>query len=660
MVLLRALCLRSPREIVSRSGEVSLMRRQAFWLCTLFAITAGVSGLVHASTDGSKVADAAMASDRASVRTLIQAGEDLNAAQGDGMTALHWAARHGDAELVKMLIAAGANVRATTRLGSYTPLLLASQIGHAAAIEALIAAGADPKGTTSTGVTPLMFAAASGQVDALKALLAHGADVNTAEPTRGETALMFAAANKRAEAVRLLIAAKADVNATTKVVSLKTAPPSPEEEAYLAAVAAGRAGGAGGGGGRGGRSGAAAVPAATAPAAATPPQAADAAAPAGGRQAAGAADQSAQQTTAGAGPGGGGGRAGGRGGRGAVTGIAGVSRPYTYAELINGQGGLTPLLFAARQGDSESVKALIDAGAGINIVSGGDTTSPLLMAVVNGYFDLAAYLIERGADPSLASDNGVTPLYATVNIQWAPRSLYPQPRAYLQQKLTYLDFMKLLLDKGVDPNARVMKKVWYQEFNFPLLGVDEIGATPFWRAAYASDVEAMKLLVAHGADPNIPTIKPAGRPRTGDAAGRETIDDVSGLPPVPIAGPGIPPLLAAAGAGYGEGFAGNSHRTAPGGFLSAVKYLVEELHVDVNVRDHEGNTALHDAAARGDNATIEFLVSKGADVKAVNRAGETTADMANSPVSRIEPYPETIALLEKLGAKNNHRCKACS
>jgi len=573
------------------------------------------------------------------------------------MTALHWAARHGDTALVKMLIAAGANVRATTRLGGYTPLLLASQIGHAQVIDALIAAGADAKGTTASGVTPLMFAAASGQVDAVKALIAHGADVNAAEPTRGETALMFAAANKRADAVRLLIAAKADVNAATKVVSLKTAPPSPEEEAYLAAVAAGRAGGGGGRGG--GRAGAAATPAGASPAAGAPLPSADAAAPAGGRQAAtgGAAEPAAAQ---GGGGGGGGGRAGGRGGRGAVTGVAGVSRPYTYAELINGQGGLTPLLFSARQGDLDSVKALLDAGAGINTPSGGDNTSPLLMAVINGYFDLAAYMIERGADPSLAGDNGVTPLYAAINIQWAPRSLYPQPRAYLQQKLTYLDFMKLLLDKGVNPNVRLMKKVWYQEFNFPLLGVDEIGATPFWRAAYAADVDAMKLLVAHGADPSIPTIKPAGRPRTGDAAGRETIDDVSGLPPVPIAGPGIPPLLAAAGAGFGEGFAGNSHRTAPGGFFPAVKYLVEELHVDPNVRDHEGNTALHDAAARGDNETIEFLVSKGADVKALNRAGETTVDMANSPVSRIEPYPATIALLEKLGAKNNHRCKACS
>jgi ankyrin repeat protein len=343
-----------------------------------------------------------------------------------------------------------------------------------------------------------------------------------------------------------------------------------------------------------------------------------------------------------------------------VTGIAGVSRPYTYAELINGQGGFTALHFAVRQGDAASAAALLDAGAPIDTATGGDGTPPLLLAVINGHFDLAAALLDRGASPALASDNGVTPLYAALNVQWAPRALYPQPRTHLQQKLTYLDLMKRLLDRGVDPNVRLIKKVWYQEYNFPLLGVDEIGATPFWRAAYAADVEAMKLLVAHGADPNVPTIKPAGRPRTGDAGGRETIEDISGLPPVPVAGPGIPALQAAAGSGYGEGFAGNSHRTAPGGFLPAVKYLVDELHLDVNGRDHEGNTALHHAAARGDVPMIEYLVSKGADVRAVNRAGETTADMANSPVSRIEPYPDAIALLVKLGAKNNGKCKACS
>jgi uncharacterized protein len=215
-----------------------------------------------------------------------------------------------------------------------------------------------------------------------------------------------------------------------------------------------------------------------------------------------------------------------------------------------------------------------------------------------------------------------------------------------------------LLEKGANPNARVTKKVWYSGYNFDLSGVDEVGATPFWRAAYGSDVEAMKLLVSYGADPNIPTAKPPGRPRTGDADIRQ-IADVSGLPEVPVGGPAIPPLQAAAGAGYGEGFAGNSHRYAPSGQLAAVKYLVEELHADVNQRDHEGNTALHQAATRGDNEMILFFVEHGADVLAVNREGQTTVDMANGPVQRTQPFPETIALLEKLGAKNNHKCLSC-
>ena len=93
--------------------------------------------------------------------------------------------------------------------------------------------------------------------------------------------------------------------------------------------------------------------------------------------------------------------------------------------------------------------------------------------------------------------------------------------------------------------------------------------------------------------------------------------------------------------------------------LAAVKYLVEELGADVNVRDAEGNTALHHAASRGDNEMIQYLVSKGADVTKVNRAGQTTVDMANGPVQRTQPYPETIKLLEGLGAKNNHKCVSC-
>jgi hypothetical protein len=167
----------------------------------------------------------------------------------------------------------------------------------------------------------------------------------------------------------------------------------------------------------------------------------------------------------------------------------------------------------------------------------------------------------------------------------------------------------------------------------------------------------MKLLVSYGADPSIRTKKNAGRGRFGDVD-RE-VKDVSGLPPVPVGGPAVTPLQAAAGVGYGEGFAANLHRFAPTGMLAAVKYLVEELHVDVNEYDHEGNTALHHAAARGDVEMIQYLVSKGANVQAVSREGRTTADMANGPVQRIQPFPEAVALLEKLGSKNNHKCVSC-
>ena len=93
--------------------------------------------------------------------------------------------------------------------------------------------------------------------------------------------------------------------------------------------------------------------------------------------------------------------------------------------------------------------------------------------------------------------------------------------------------------------------------------------------------------------------------------------------------------------------------------MPTVKYLVEELGANVNARDHNGYTAVHHAAARGDNAVISYLVQQGADVTFVSRRGQTTVDMANGPFQRIQPFPETILLLESLGAKNNHNCVSC-
>ena len=605
----------------------------------LGVLGAGVlSVLLSASPNDARVADAAMAGDREVVRSLLKQGADVNAAQGDGTTPLHWAARRGDVELAQMLIYAGANVRATTRLGGWTPLLMAAQLGHAKMIETLLNAGSDLKTTTAFGATPLMLASAAGNPDAVRLLLSKGGDVNAAESVRGETALMFAAAYNRVDAMRLLIDAGADVKRLSKVFDLKSQTnANPDEDAFLRAQQDGLRQGARGGRGQGGGYGGAEAPAET-----ERPAGQRAATP-GARAASGGtpAGPQAPPPTAARPPE-----------------VAGGTRQFRFAELVSAQGGLSPLLFAARQGHLQAAQLLLARGADVNQISTSDATSPLLIAIINGHFDLAKVLLDAGADPKLASDNGVTPLYAVLNVQWAPKALYPQPRAYTQQKLTHIEMMKLLLDKGVDVNARLHRKVWYSGYNFDLSGVDEIGATPFWRAAYASDVEAMRLLVAHGADPNIPTMKPAGRPRTGDG-GRETVDDVSTQPAVPVGGPGVTPLQAASGVGFGEGYAANSHRNAPTGWMPAVKYLVEDLSVDVNAQDHEGNTALHHAAARGDNEMILYLVSKGADVMAVNRAGETTVDMANGPVQRIQPFPETIALLEKMGAKNNHRCKSC-
>ena len=567
-------------------GVVNVRASTMTRVFTGIALTIALSIGVHAAE--SLIAEAAARGDRDAVKSLLKKAADVNAAQGDGMTALHWAAMNGDLELTEMLLVAGANVRATTRLGAYTPLYLASQQGHGPVIQALIKAGADLKAGTPNGTTPLMVAAAAGNVAAVKVLIEGGADVNAKDGVRAQTPLMYAAAANRAAVIELLAASGADLKATSKVSNL----------ANLSREGLGFGG--------------------------NPQVPGGAAAPAARRAP-----------------------------------LPGVDRNYSLNELIVAHGGLTPLLYAVRQGFHESAAALLKAGADVNLVSAGDRTSPLLMAIINGHFDLARTLLDHGADPNAASEQGVAPLYGVLNVEWAPKALYPQPRAHMQQKLGYLELMKALIDKGADVNARTRMKVWYSGYSFDLSGVNEIGASVFWRAAYASDIAAMKMLVAAGADPNVPTIKPAGRARFGDMLEIREIVDQSGLPPVPVGGPSVMPIHAAAGVGYGEGFGANSHRFAPTGMLAAVKYLVEELNADVNAADHEGNTALHHAAARGDNDMILYLVSKGANVKAVDREGRTTVDMANGPVQRIQPFPETIALLEKLGAKNNHKCISC-
>jgi ankyrin repeat protein len=574
------------------------------WACAIAVVCAAASS---ARVGGSPVADAAMQNDLASVRSLVGQGADVNAAEGDGMTALHWAAEHGNRDLAAFLVGSGANVRAVTRIGAHTPLHVAAKVGDPQVVRVLVDAGADVSALTTTGAAPLHFAAAAGNRETIALLLDRGAPVDVREPQWGQTPLMFAAAAGRTAAVQLLLARGADVRATAKVVNIsernrQDGAESRERNARVAAI--------------------------------QKELAAKAAAAPGGSTASAAR-----------------GRGRGDGDSG------GEPEPLGYADLVGAQGGLTAVLLAAREGLADTVFALLDGGADLNQVSASDHTSPLLMAVINGHFDLAMRLVERGADVRRASDAGATPLYGVLNMQWAPKARHPQPAKYMQQSVDYLVLAEAILKRGADPNARLRKSLWYTTYNRDLLSVDRTGATPFWWAAYTLDVPAMRLLLKYGADPNIPTAKVPERYEEGGPD--PNAPDRSGLAPIPWYGPAVAPIHAASGVGYGLGFAGNTHRHVPDGWLPAVRFLVEELGADVNARDHNGYTPLHHAASRGDNELIRYLVSKGADPKAVARSGQTTVDMANGPVQRVQPFPDTIALLESLGAKNNHRCVSC-
>jgi ankyrin repeat protein len=162
-----------------------------------------------------RLIDAARARNAESVRTLLKQKIDVNARQGDGATALHWAAHWDDGEIAGLLIAAGANVNAANDLG-VTPLALACANPSAAMVDRLLAAGADPNTASAGGETPLMLAARTGSADAVRALVARGAQVNAAEPSRGQTALMWAAAERHADVVRLLVERGADVHARSR------------------------------------------------------------------------------------------------------------------------------------------------------------------------------------------------------------------------------------------------------------------------------------------------------------------------------------------------------------------------------------------------------------------------------------------------------------
>jgi ankyrin repeat protein len=507
---------------------------QSLFTVILATVLAGPAG-------DTRISDAAQKGDAAAVQALLKQNVDVNAAQGDGNTALHWAAYRDDLEMARVLLQAGADVKAKTRLGEMTPLLMAATNGNAPMIDLLLKSGADPNTANGNGTTPLMLASAAGVTGAIQALLDKGANVNARENTNGQTAVMFAAARNRGEAIRLLAARGADLKVTTKVSEVRPNNSDRQE------------------------------------------------------------------------------------------------RPQDRAKNVAKVGGNTALHFAAREGLMEALDALLAAGADVNQAGMTDGMSPLLQAIITGHFDAAKFLLDRGADPNLATKPaGVTPLWAVIDARYAPRAWYPSPSVE-QEKTSHLDLMKAMLARGAKPDVRLAAKPWFRTFgdsNQP----DPAGSTAFYRAAQANDVPAMKLLVAAGANPSIPTNLKTS------------------------------PLLVAAG--MQQDFQGANF--VPEARMETIRFLVEELGADVNSADERGYTVLHAAAFLGRNDIIEYLVAHGANVTArANQIsngpstqpakpgqGDTVADMANGWTEKTLQYPETVTLLMSLGSQFSNTCWA--
>jgi len=603
---------------------------------------------------GSEVADAAQKGDQAAVQKLIQQKADVKAAQVDGATALHWAVYRDAPQLADILIRAGADVKAANSEG-VTPLSMAALYGNAIMIDKLIKAGADAKQLGPNGETMVMLAARNGNPQAVTVLLEAGADVNAREPIRGTTALMWAVEQKHPEAVKILLAAGADPKAKSGGAGLPRnymAPRLNQRAVLLAqdrrrrAAAAGityeeqltidqksgvEIGGQRGLGqaldangnpvpaapGRQGGAGAPAQPPQQAPAPeATPAPAAPAATPAG-------------QPAAAAGR--------GRGRAGA----AATAQPQPDADDDNevvvaglvgsGGGGLTPLVFAAREGDLESAKLLVDAGAPINETTEYGWT-PLLTAVNNRNYQLASYLLDTGADPNLANKGAWTPLYLATDNRNIEGGDYPVPKG----DLDHLEIIEKLLQKGANPNGKIRENTLTRTI-FTMQWFFEDGATPFIRAAQSSDTTLMTLLLKYKADPQATTA-------AGDNA-----------------------LTASGGIGWVEGV--TYERSAKENY-EAMKMLLD-LGLDPNHANNEGRTALMGAAMKGHPDVVQLLVDRGARLETHDKGNRDTDKVSSAAagktwqaidyaeglvrvgVQSAVTRPEAAALIRKLMAERN-------
>jgi ankyrin len=478
------------------------------------------------------------------------------------------AAMHSERDMVRALIQQKVDVNSTQPDGT-TALHWVVQHDDLETAQLLIRAGAKANTPTRYGVTPLYLACVTGNAAMIDALLKAGADPKSANPG-GETALMTASRTGKLDAVKLLLDRGADANAKEKVrgqTALMWAVLENHPDVVKLLVARG-------------------------------------------------ADINAQSALVVP--------DGTTGTPGAQTSAnIGATGPGVYrARAVPSPSGMmTGLLYAARDGNLEMTRVLVDLKADIDKPAANGTTA-LIDAIVNNHIELAMYLLEKGANPN-AADNFYkrTPLFAAIearNLDYAHDTAPPVPDAK-----DPLDLIKALLAKGATTNTRAntMPVRGFMQVSANWANFD--GQTPFLRAALAGDITVMRLLLEHGADPNIYT------------------------------NDGATPLMAAAGVNWvvSQTF---SHSDAE--YLEAAKLCIEKGN-DVNAVNSQGFTAVIGAANRGFDAMIKLLAEHGAKLDLKDKQGRSAMTFAEGVFLAVNPpvnRPTTIALLKQLmgdGAK---------
>ncbi len=290
-------------------------------------------------------------------------------------------------------------------------------------------------------------------------------------------------------------------------------------------------------------------------------------------------------------------------------------------------GGLTPMLYATREGCFTCVQALVDGGAKLNMTDPEDVT-PLIEAIANAHFDTAKYLIAKGANVDKWDWWGRSPLYLAVDMNTIPHGGRADGPSL--DETTPVEIIQLLLDKGANPNLQLKLLPPYRSVGADR-GVDimlSVGVTPLLRAAKALDAPAIKLLLAHGALVNLPNNR------------------------------GITPTMAAAGLGSVDADTRGTYTTpdVQQRSLASIELLVG-AGGEINATDRRGQTPLHGAAFWGWNNVVQFLVDHGANLNATDRQGKTPIDSAMGRAGgnsrggqRIDVHEDTAALLKKLGA----------